>query len=91
MRLVAKEEQFEMERIDGAGINRYKSEMEMDPQQLRLQQRMPQHPFTRPNFPQATWNSLGQQIEKEAKKEDQILKRKQVQSPRLSSGALPHS
>ncbi|PNY13724.1 protein FAM48A, partial [Trifolium pratense] len=91
MRLVAKEEQFEMERIDGAGINRYKSEMEMDPQQLRLQQRMPQHQFTRPNFPQATWNSLGQQIEKEAKKEDQILKRKQVQSPRLSSGALPHS
>jgi hypothetical protein len=88
MRLVAKEEQFE---IDGAGINRYKSELEMDPQQLRLQQRMPQHPFTRPNFPQATWNSLGQQIEKEAKKEDQILKRKQVQSPRLSSGALPHS
>ena len=81
MRLVAKEEQFEMERIDGAGINRNKSELE----------RMPQHAFMRSNFPQTTWNSLGQQIEKEAKKEDQLQKRKQVQSPRLSSGALPHS
>ncbi|AET01824.2 protein PHYTOCHROME-DEPENDENT LATE-FLOWERING isoform X2 [Medicago truncatula] len=96
MRLVAKEEQFEMERIDGAGINRNKSELEMDasnldPQQLRLQQRMPQHAFMRSNFPQTTWNSLGQQIEKEAKKEDQLQKRKQVQSPRLSSGTLPHS
>lgn len=96
MRLVAKEEQFEMERIDAAGINRNKSELEMDasnldPQQLRLQQKMPQHAFMRSNFPQTTWNSLGQQIEKEAKKEDQLQKRKQVHSPRLSSGTLPHS
>lgn len=96
MRLVAKEEQFEMERIDGAGINRNKSELEMDasnldPQQLRLQQKLPHHAFMRPNFPQTTWNSLGQQIEKEAKKEDQFQKRKQVQSPRVSSGTLPHS
>ncbi|XP_058743756.1 protein PHYTOCHROME-DEPENDENT LATE-FLOWERING isoform X1 [Vicia villosa] len=96
MRLVAKEEQFEMERIDGAGVNRSKSELEMDasnldPQQLRLQQKLPHHAFMRPNFPQTTWNSLGQQIEKEAKKEDQFQKRKQVQSPRLSSGTLPHS
>lgn len=97
MRLVAKEEQFEMERIDGAGMNRSKSEMEidasnLDPQQLRHQQRLPQHAFMRPNFPQTTtWNNLGQQMEKEAKKEDQLQKRKQVQSPRLSSGTLPHS
>lgn len=96
MKLVAKEEQFEMEKLDGAEMNRSKSEMEMDtnnldPQQLRLQQRYSQHAFMRPNFPQATWNNLGQLIERETKKEDQLQKRKSVQSPRLSTGALPHS
>ncbi|KAG4379569.1 hypothetical protein GLYMA_16G010400v4 [Glycine max] len=96
MRLVAKEEQFEMEKLDGAEINCNKSDMEMemnnlDPQQLRLQQRLPQHAFMRPNFPQAAWNSLGQHMGKETKKEDQLQKRKSVQSPRLSSAALPHS
>ena len=96
MRLVAKEEQFEMEKLDGAEINRNKSEMEMemnnlDPQQLRIQQRLSQHAFMRSNFPQAAWNSLGQPMEKETKKEDQLQKRKSVQSPRLSTGALPHS
>jgi len=95
MRLVAKEEQFEMEKVDGAETNRNKSEMEMeanilDPQQLRLQQRLPQHAFMRSNFPQGAWN-LGQHIEKETKKDDQHQKRKSVQSPRLSTGALPHS
>ncbi|KAJ1407059.1 hypothetical protein SESBI_24586 [Sesbania bispinosa] len=96
MRLVAKEEQFEMEKLDGAEINRNKSEVEMDtsnldPQQLRLQQRLSHNAFMRPNFPQSTWNNLGQHMEKEAKKEDQLQKRKSVQSPRLSSGALAHS
>lgn len=96
MRLVAKEEQFEMEKLDGAEINRNRGEMEvdtsnLDPQQLRLQQRLPQHAFMRPNFPQTTWSNLGQQIEKEAKKEDQLQKRKSAQSPRLSTGTLPHS
>ncbi|KAJ1401093.1 hypothetical protein SESBI_29103 [Sesbania bispinosa] len=96
MRLVAKEEQFEMEKLDGAEINRNKSEVEMDtsnldPQQLRLQQRLSHNAFMRPNFPQTTWNNLGQHMEKEAKKEDQLQKRKSVQSPRLSSGALAHS
>ncbi|RDX84764.1 hypothetical protein CR513_34133, partial [Mucuna pruriens] len=96
MRLVAKEEQFEIEKLDGAELNRSKSEMEMettnlDPRQLRFQQRLPQHAFMRPNFPQATWNNLGQHIEKETKKEDQHQKRKPVQSPHLSTGALPHS
>ncbi|TKY64234.1 hypothetical protein E2542_SST14127 [Spatholobus suberectus] len=91
MRLVAKGEQFEMEKLDGAEINRSRSEMEMetnnlDPQQLRLQQRLSQH-VMRPNFPQTTWNNM----EKETKKEDQLQKRKSVQSPRLSTGALSHS
>lgn len=96
MRLVAKEEQFEMEKLDAAEINCSKSEMEMetsnlDPQQLRLRQSLPQHAFMRPNFPQTTWNNLGQHMEKEAKNEDQLQKRKLVQSPRLSTGTLPHS
>jgi len=91
MRLVDKVEQFEMERKDGARINRVKSELEMYARNLRIQQRMPQHASMRPNFPQRTWNSLGRQIEKEAKKEDQLQKRKQIQSPRLSSETLPHS
>ncbi|QCE02363.1 Transcription factor Spt20 [Vigna unguiculata] len=95
MRLVAKEEQFEIDKVDGAETNRNRSEMEMetnilDPQQLRLQQRLPQHAYMRPNFPQAAWN-LGQHIDKETKKDDQHQKRKSVQSPRLSTGALPHS
>ncbi|XP_024639889.1 protein PHYTOCHROME-DEPENDENT LATE-FLOWERING [Medicago truncatula] len=80
MRLVDKVDQFEMERKDGARINRIKSEFEMYARNLWLQQRMPQHASMRPNFPQ-----------KEAKKEDQLQKRKQIQSPRLSSGTLPHS
>ena len=92
MKLVAKEEQFEMEKLDGTEVNR-SMEMEtsnLDSQQLLLQQRLPQA-FMRPNFPQTTWNNLGQHMEKEAKKEDQLQKRKPVQSPRLSTGALPHS
>ncbi|CAL0307891.1 unnamed protein product [Lupinus luteus] len=96
MRLVAKEEQFEMEKLDVAEVNRNRSEMEMDasnldPQQLRFQQRLPQHGFMRPNFSQTTWNNVGQHMEKDGRKEDQLQKRKPVQSPRLSTGALPHS
>ncbi|RYQ89008.1 hypothetical protein Ahy_B09g095877 isoform C [Arachis hypogaea] len=93
IRLVAKEEQFEMDKLDGTEMNR-SMQMEtsnLDSQQLLLQQRLPQA-FMRPNFPQTTWNAMGQHMEKEAKKEDQVVqKRKSIQSPRLSSGALPHS
>ncbi|KEH21410.1 DNA-binding protein, putative [Medicago truncatula] len=52
MRLVAKAQQFDTERIDGAGIK-----CNLDPQQVRLQQRMAQHASMRPNFPQTTSNS----------------------------------
>ncbi|KAE9605816.1 hypothetical protein Lal_00025579 [Lupinus albus] len=96
MRLVVKEEQFEMEKLDAAEINRNKSEMKMetsnlDPQQLRFQQRLPRDGFMRSNISQTTWNNVGQHSEKEARKEDQLQKRKPVQSPHLSTGALPHS
>jgi len=84
MRLAAK--------VDGAGINRVKNEVEMyarnlDPQQLRMQQRMLQHALMRPNFPETTWNCLGQQIMKEAKKENHL---QHIQTPWLSHGTLPH-
>lgn len=98
MRFAAKEEQFELDKLDGSEINRNKSEVQMemdtnpsDPQQSRLQQRLSQHAFMRSNFPQATWNNLGQHMEKEGRKEDQLQRRKSVQSPRLSSGALAQS
>ena len=94
----AKEEQFEMDKLDGPELNRIKSDMQMvdtetshlDPQQSR-QQRLPQHAFIRSNFSQTPWNNLGQHMEKDARKEDQLQKRKSVQSPRFSAGALAQS
>ncbi|KAI9119818.1 hypothetical protein K1719_009207 [Acacia pycnantha] len=92
MRVVAKEEQSELDKLDGSEINRNKSEVQievdanlLDPQQLRVQQRLPQHAFMRSNFPQATWNIPGQHIEKEVRKDEQLQRRKLVQSPRLSA------
>ncbi|XP_019443543.1 PREDICTED: uncharacterized protein LOC109356679 isoform X2 [Lupinus angustifolius] len=96
MGIVSREEQFGIEKLDPAEINHNKSEMEMDtsnldPQQLQFHQRLPQHGLMRPNFSQSTWNNVGPHMEKEARKEDQLQKRKLVQSPRLSTGALYHS
>ncbi|XP_028752169.1 protein PHYTOCHROME-DEPENDENT LATE-FLOWERING isoform X2 [Neltuma alba] len=98
MRVVAKEEQFALDKSDGSEINRNKSEVQMemdanllDHQQSRLQQRLPQHAFMRSNFSQTTWNNLGQHIEKEVRKDDQLQRRKSVQSPRLSGGTLAQS
>ncbi|KAF7843627.1 protein PHYTOCHROME-DEPENDENT LATE-FLOWERING isoform X1 [Senna tora] len=97
MRFAAKEEQFELDKLDSSEINRNKSEVQMemdtnpfDPQQSRLQQRMSQHAFLRSNMPQTTWNNLGN-MEKEGRKEDQLQRRKPVQSPRLSTGGLAQS
>jgi hypothetical protein len=94
----AKEEQLDMEKLDGSELNRIKNDMQMvetetshlDPQQSR-QQRLTQHAFMRSNFTQTPWNNLGQHMEKDAKKEDQLQKRKSVQSPRFSTGALTQS
>jgi hypothetical protein len=94
----AKEEQFEMDKLDGPELNRIKNDMQMvetetshlDPQQSR-QQRLSQHAFMRSNFSQTPWNNLGQHMEKDARKEDQLQKRKSVQSPRFSTGALAQS
>ncbi|KAA8540341.1 hypothetical protein F0562_024740 [Nyssa sinensis] len=96
MRYAAKEEPVEAERLDKQELNRNKNEMHMvenhmDPQQSRLQQRLPQNAFTRSSFPQIPWNNLGQPIENNSRKEDQFQKRKIVQSPRVSAGGLPQS
>lgn len=94
MRHGAKEEHFETDKLDGPGRNDVQlAETDVNhlDSQSRPQPRLPQHAFMRSNFPQATWNNIGQQIEKDARKEDQFQKRKSAQSPRLSAGGLPQS
>ncbi|KAJ7951479.1 Transcription factor SPT20-like [Quillaja saponaria] len=97
MSYVPKEEQFGTEKLNGSELKRSKSEMQMEMEtshldpQSRLQQRLPQHAVVRSNFPQTPWNNLGQYMEKDARKEDQLQKRKSVQSPRLSAGAVAQS
>ncbi|XP_022147223.1 uncharacterized protein LOC111016216 isoform X2 [Momordica charantia] len=97
MRYGAKEEQFDTEKVDGSDLSRGKTDMQMmeaenhldhHPQHSRVQQRPPQQTFPRSNLSQPPWNSLSQHIEKEARKEDQLSKRKTVQSPRVSAGAM---
>lgn len=93
MRFTPKEEQFEMDKMDGSSeLNRGKDDMPMmgpdanhvDPHQFRLQRFSQHHAFMRSAIPQAAWNNVGQ-------KEDQFQKRKLAQSPRLSTGTLPQS
>lgn len=98
MRFTPKEEQFDTAKLDGPELSGGRNDMQMDtetshldPQQARHQQRLPQHTFMRSNFPQSPWNNLCQQTEKDGRKEEQLQKRKSVQSPRLSSGTLVQS
>lgn len=60
----------------------------MDP---RPQPRLHQQSVMRPSFHQSGWTSLGQQVEKDARKEDQFQKRKSIQSPRLLAGTVAQS
>ncbi|KAL0354448.1 UNVERIFIED_CONTAM: protein PHYTOCHROME-DEPENDENT LATE-FLOWERING [Sesamum radiatum] len=89
-----KEEPVETERLDKPELNRIgMGEADLsniDPQQSRLQQRMP-HQFMRSSFPQTPWNNLGQPLDNSSRKEDSFQKRKLVQSPRVSAGGLPQS
>lgn len=99
MRYGAKEEQLETVKVDGSEFNGSKNDAQMaeaepshlDTQQSRIQQRLSQHAFIRSNLPQSPWNSLAHHIEKDGRKEDQLQKRKSVQSPRLSAGTLVQS
>lgn len=95
MRYGAKEEQFDSEKMDGSDPSRNKTDMQMmetenhlDPQHQRVQQRPPPQAFIRSNLSQPPWNNFGQHVEKEARKEDQLSKRKSVQSPHVSAGAM---
>ncbi|KAK6124703.1 hypothetical protein DH2020_041558 [Rehmannia glutinosa] len=89
-----KDEPVENERLDKPDHRRMamgESELtNIDPQQSRLQQRMP-HQFMRSSFPQTPWNNLGQPLDNNARKEDSFQKRKLVQSPLVSAGGLPQS
>ncbi|KAM1717014.1 hypothetical protein ACFX11_024906 [Malus domestica] len=97
MRFGAKEEPLETGKIDGSELGGIKNDMQimegdtshLDPS--RLHQRLPQHAFMRSNFSQPSWSNLGQNMEKDARKDDQFPKRKSSQSPRFSSGALVQS
>lgn len=96
MRLGAKEEPFEIDKFDGSELNRNKNDMpivETETSHLESQQSQQrlQYAMMRSNFPQAAWNGLGPHVEKDARKEDQLQKRKSVQSPRISAGALAQS
>ncbi|XWS18790.1 hypothetical protein CRYUN_Cryun32bG0075100 [Craigia yunnanensis] len=90
LRYGAKEEPFDPDKLDGSELNRETDTNHLDPQQTRLQPRLP-HGFVRPGFPQTPWNNISQHVEKDVRKEEQFQKRKSVQSPRLSGGALPQS
>lgn len=87
---------FAVGKVEGSELSGIKNDMPMvegeishlDPQLSRFEQRLPQHSFMRSNFSQTSWNNLGQNIEKDARKDDQLSKRKSVQSPRLSAGAV---
>ncbi|PPR87979.1 hypothetical protein GOBAR_AA32715 [Gossypium barbadense] len=90
LRYSAKEEPFDpTDKLDGSELNREADANHLDPQQ-RLQPRS-FHGFARPGFSQTPWNNINQHVEKDARKEEQFQKRKSVQSPRLSGGALPQS
>ncbi|KAK4754054.1 hypothetical protein SAY87_002158 [Trapa incisa] len=65
----------------------------LDPQQQNqlLQQRVHQNPLMRSGFCQAQWSNMNQHLENNLKREEQLQKRKTVQSPRVSAGALAQS
>ncbi|KDO64936.1 hypothetical protein CISIN_1g000899mg [Citrus sinensis] len=95
MRIVPKQEPFESDRLEGSELSQGKMDIHMGGTELnhmeaqqRLQHRLSYQAF-RPG-PQSHWNNMGQHIEKDLRKEDQF-KRKSVQSPRVSAGALPQS
>lgn len=95
MRYGAKDEQFETVKVDEGSKNVAQmvdaETSHLDTQQSRIQQRLPQHSIMRPNFPQSPLNNPSQHMEKDGRKEEQLQKRRPVQSPRLSAGTLVQS
>ncbi|XP_043704157.1 protein PHYTOCHROME-DEPENDENT LATE-FLOWERING-like isoform X2 [Telopea speciosissima] len=97
MRFGVKEERIETDKLDKPDFDRNKNDShkleteanQLDAQQLRLPQKLPQNPFMRSHFPQSQWHNM--LVEKDPRTEDQRQKRKTVQSPRVSTGALVQS
>ncbi|KAE8715091.1 hypothetical protein F3Y22_tig00110187pilonHSYRG00539 [Hibiscus syriacus] len=90
LRYGSKEEPFDPDKLDCAEFNRETDANHLDPQQSRLQSRLP-HGFVRLSFLQTSWNNINQHVEKDVKKEEWFQKRKLLQSPRVSGGAFPQS
>ncbi|KAB2078323.1 hypothetical protein ES319_A06G154600v1 [Gossypium barbadense] len=90
VRYGAKEEPFDPDKLDSAELNRETDTNHLDPHQRRLQPRLP-HGLVRPGFLETPWNGINQLVEKDVRNEQQFLKKKLVQSPRVSVGALPQS
>ncbi|KAL8170753.1 hypothetical protein V2J09_022557 [Rumex salicifolius] len=89
-------DQLEADKLDKSESIRVKTdgkiaEAESNQMDPRLQQRSSQQAFMRPNFHQAGWNNLGQQAEKDPRKEEHIQKRRASQSPRVSSSIVTQS
>ncbi|KAK4771871.1 hypothetical protein SAY86_013646 [Trapa natans] len=96
------EEHIDAQKLVGAepvqGNKNEMSSMEIDKDRLDLQQqnqlppqRVHQNPLMRSGFSQAQWSSMNQHFENNLKREEQLQKRKTVQSPRVSAGALAQS
>ncbi|KAI3879410.1 hypothetical protein MKW92_012625 [Papaver armeniacum] len=62
---------------------------QLGPEQGRINQAIPPHPLMTSHFPSPMQRkNLGQLVDKDLRIEDQLHKRKQMQSPRASSGAI---
>ncbi|KAI3949776.1 hypothetical protein MKW92_039966 [Papaver armeniacum] len=62
---------------------------QLGPEQGRINQAIPPHPLTTSHSPSPMQRkNLGQLVDKDLRIEDQLHKRKQMQSPRASSGAI---
>ncbi|KAH9626210.1 hypothetical protein KSS87_000089 [Heliosperma pusillum] len=81
-------------KLEKAEPNMLKTDVHMEAEgsqmDQRVQQRFPNH-LMRPAYNQPGWNNLSQQMEKQNLKEEQFSKRKPIQSPRLSAGAVAQS
>ncbi|XP_074294813.1 protein PHYTOCHROME-DEPENDENT LATE-FLOWERING-like [Silene latifolia] len=74
--------------------NMMKTDVHMEAEGSQMDQRVQQrfqNPLMRPAYSQPGWNNLSQQMEKQNQKDEQFSKRKPIQSPRLSAGAVAQS
>ncbi|PKI43800.1 hypothetical protein CRG98_035811 [Punica granatum] len=84
-------EPVQINKNDISGMEIDKERLDLQQQNQQLQQRLHQNPMMRAGFSQAQWSNMNQPFESNLKKEEQLQKRKSVQSPRVSAGALAQS